>query len=69
MIKSGVWVFSEGRLFDAIMTVLGKMPKQSNMDSQAAQILLAKKIIDELREEEELEDDIISEHILDGEQE
>ena len=69
MIKSGVWVFSEARLFDAIMAGIKKLPKQSNMESQAAQILLAKKIIDELREEEELEDDIISEHILAGEQE
>lgn len=50
MIKSGVWVFSETRLFDAVMAGIQKLPKQSNMDSRAAQVLLAKMIIDELRE-------------------
>jgi hypothetical protein len=53
MIKSGVWVFSETRLFEAIMAGIKKLPKQSNMDSQAAQILLAKIIIDELRDPED----------------
>ena len=39
---------SESKVFEAIMAAVRKMPEQTNMSSHATQVLLAKRIIDEL---------------------
>jgi hypothetical protein len=39
---------NESKVFEAIMVAVRKMPEQSNMASHSAQVLLAKRIIDEL---------------------